>query len=145
MLVKTILQYVCLRSSRSIRSTQDVALFLALFLALASASTQVRSRLQWFFAKLFLVYPLVFCLLVSILELSLVMMIYPFLRRAQAIIGVYVVSGLVCKWNLTISVSLYLWWGLAKYFADLFEAVVVETWKWLLSCLGYSPVFASIQ
>ena len=69
----------------------------------------------------FFVFLLVFCLLVSILELSLVWMIFLFLRRAQAIGVVFVVSGLVCRWTLSISVCICdgLW---PKYFADLFEA-----------------------
>ena len=43
---------------------------------------------------------------VRLRAISLVLMLCPFLRRAQAIGVVFVVSGLVYRWNL--SVSLYL-------------------------------------
>ena len=84
-----------LRSCRSIRSTQVVATQLCSLLwppLLPRLDPSSSVRFRWFFAKLFLVFLLVFCLLVSILELSLVLMICPFLRGAQAI---GVVSGLV--------------------------------------------------
>ena len=87
-----------LRSRRSIRSTQDVATQLCSLLwppLLPRLDPGSSVHFRWFFAKLFLVFLLVFCLLVSILELSLELMICPFLRIAQAIRVVFVVSGLV--------------------------------------------------
>ena len=76
-----------LRSRWSIRSTQDVATQLCSLLwppLLPRLDSGSSVHFRWFFAKLFLVFLLVFCLLVSTLELSLVLMIYPFLRRTQA-------------------------------------------------------------